>query len=161
MPRQKKTRKIGQIGTPKSVDNSARAKTKEKIKKGNPSGSRHNVEVKKNRLAATKKQINDPRHGSKKPIVLTPEVKRYTTPAEELAAIESDDRLATLLDKIERDEPLKKAQQTYVDEKIARHKVLCDILGLSDSEADERQQIDPLENLDAISMQEFVDTDDQ
>ena len=160
MPRQKKTRKIGQIGTPKSAEKQVRTtKTKVKSKKGRPAGSRNNMDQASQNRAQGVAKSTDPRHGSKKPIALTKEIKRYATPSEELAAIEADDKLSLLLDKAEKGDTLNKAQQKYVDEKLARHAVLCDMLGISPEGSDEEEQNDPFDKLDAISMQDFVDSD--
>ena len=140
MARQKKSRKVGKIGISKAPSN-VRKPTEKRVKKhlGKPAGSRNNE-------ALTDKQdpkkINkDPRHGSKKPISLIAETKqqksaankvKYFSPTQELAAIEQDPRLATLLDKIDLGKKITREDQQYVDLTLARHKVLCDLLGLTD-----------------------------
>jgi ribosome assembly protein YihI (activator of Der GTPase) len=161
MPRQKKSRKPGPIGVRKDPDFAGRQKqqTKKKPQKGNPSGSRQNVDTAKKRGQSSPKNT-DPRHGSKKlvPLVTQQQKKSYATPAEELAAIEADARLTALLDKAEKGEKLRIDQQQYVDEKLARHGVLCDLLGISREE--EKTIDDPYDSLDAISLSDFDDSED-
>ena len=77
--------------------------------------------------------------------------KKYATPAEELAALEADQRLASLLDKLDEDKPLTKEQQAYVDEKMARHRILCDLLGIVDND----DEMDPFDDLNAIDINDF------
>jgi ribosome assembly protein YihI (activator of Der GTPase) len=168
MGRSKKSRKVGLIGVRKDPDfNPSKQRTSEnprpKKRKGRPAGSRHNVES--TTSSGNKRQENkDPRHGSKKPIALvkqnaapinTPlQKKKYATPAEELAALEADQRLASLLDKLDEDKPLTKEQQAYVDEKMARHRILCDLLGIVDND-DEDDDMDPFDDLNAIDINDF------
>ena len=169
MSSRKKTRKVGQIGVRKDPDfklkrgNNKKTDTTQKSRKhsGNPSGSRNAVET-KDVKGGTAKVKQDPRHGSKKPIqlikapVTKAEVKRYGTPAEELAALEADTKLSALLDKLDDDQAISKAEQHYVDEKMARHRILCDLLGITDTD-EEDDDDDPLAHLDAYSMDEFKD----
>ncbi len=116
------------------------------------------------KVSAKKGTVNkDPRHGSKKPIQLvkavtpTPEQKKkYATPAQELAALEADQRLSDLLDKLDNDQSLSREQQAYVDEKMARHRILCDLLGIVEDD-DEDDDIDPFADLDAININDFKD----
>ena len=160
MPRQKKSRKIGQIGTPKTQDRVYKDKVKRKTKKGNPSGTRQQIETTKPK-SPKKKVSTDPRHGSKKPISLVPQSaqEKFANPAEELAAIEADTRLSTLLDNIDQGKSLNKGQQAFVDERLARHQVLCDMLGITDEQKDSQPDSDPLQSLDAISLDDFIDSD--
>ncbi len=165
--RSKKTRKVGQIGVRKDPDFKKKRKpnttspAKSNKHSGNKAGSRNAVESKakqEKRSPANK----DPRHGSKKPIELVKApvakaaVKKYATPADELAALEADNRLAALLDKLDEGIAISKAEQAYVDEKMARHRIICDLLGITDSD-DEEEDDDPMNQLDAISMDEFKD----
>jgi ribosome assembly protein YihI (activator of Der GTPase) len=166
MARSKKSRKVGLIGVRKDPDfkpseNRKSDSSRPKKHKGKPAGSRHNVEQKK--VSGQKSVVNkDPRHGSKKPIQLvkaavtpTPaQKKKYATPAQELAALEADQRLSDLLDKLDDDKPLTREQQAYVDEKMARHRILCDLLGIVE-EDDEDDEMDPFDDLDAINIDDF------
>ena len=167
MARSKKSRKIGLIGVRKDPDRKRGQKRSEatprpKKRKGKPAGTRHNVEHSEKK--PQQRQVNtDPRHGSKKPIELVvTEQKRpstqtqkikYATPNEELAALEQDQRLASLLDKLDNDQKLTKEQQAYVDEKMARHRILCDLLGIVDD--DDEDDIDPIDQLNPIDINDF------
>ena len=82
-------------------------------------------------------------------------VKKYATPADELAALEADNRLSDLLDKLDEGQAISKAEQQYVDDKMARHRILCDLLGIAES--DDEDDDDPMDSLDAMSMDEFKD----
>ncbi|MBU2978455.1 Der GTPase-activating protein YihI [Alteromonas sp. C1M14] len=167
--RSKKSRKIGMIGVRKDPDfkpeerkNKGKVNTpKSKRRLGNPAGSRNSVENTQKSNKPTK--VNqDPRHGSKKPVPLvkapvkTQAQKKYATPADELAALEADTKLASLLDKLDSDKAISRAEQQYVDEKMARHRILCDLLGITETDDDE-DDVDPLAQLDAISLDEFKD----
>ena len=107
--------------------------------KGKPAGSRHNdVSAKKENNTNTSSK--DPRVGSKKPIKLIAEPKtkmseskkRYATPQHELDAIEADQKLMDLLDRQDNNEKLSYAENDYVNTKLDRHKILCDLLGITD-----------------------------
>jgi ribosome assembly protein YihI (activator of Der GTPase) len=167
MPRQKKSRKIGQIGTPKTTLNK-RTPTEKRSRKplGKPAGSRNNEALTANN-GSGKKLSKDPRHGSKKPISLVaadkvkktaPQVK-YFSPATELEAIEKDAQLATLLGKLDLGKAITAEQQQYVDKTLSRHKELCDMLGLKDEEEspEPEQQSDPFSNFEAIDINDFKD----
>ncbi len=178
MPRVKKSRKAGPIGIANSSDKYGSHKTKSKtpstVKKdnGRPSGSRNSAPN------TDKKVINgpkkDPRIGSTKKIELTqskqklvePKIKRYATPAQELAALEVDERLTMLIDKYDDDQHLSKEEKQYMEEKMARHQVLCDLLGIKDEE-DESEVVgqtkhkeiiaddDPLKTFESININDF------
>ncbi|MGJ8674769.1 MAG: Der GTPase-activating protein YihI [Pseudoalteromonas sp.] len=160
----KKSRKGGQIGTPKSTIPIVRTPSDRIRKKsGNKAGTRNSdVETAEN---ARQNQKKDPRLGSKVPIDLLRHKKTsskpveekvsYRTPKHELDAIEADDKLQKLLDKQET-KGLTKLEQDYVDVKLARHLVLCEMLGIDTAEEIEEED-DPLAGLDAISIDDFKD----
>ena len=169
MARQKKSRKVGKIGISKTPSN-ARKPTEKRIKKhlGKPAGSRNNEALTVKQDA--KKLNKDPRHGSKKPVSLIAETKeqksaskrvKYFSPAQELAAIEQDPRLATLLDKIDLGKKITGEDQHYVDQTLARHKVLCDMLGLTDEhekpKESSEQPTDLYSQFEAIDINDFKD----
>ena len=141
MARAKKSRKIGQIGVRKSPD-FKRVEKEKRVKKilGKPAGSRNNQPVSASDANNTKTN-NDPRLGSKKPVVLfvqpnpqeqaKPKIKSFT-PEQELAQIENDDKLSLLINQLDNGEQIDKASQNYIDQKINRHKQLCEILGIND-----------------------------
>jgi ribosome assembly protein YihI (activator of Der GTPase) len=169
MARQKKSRKVGKIGITKTPSN-VRKPTEKRAKKhlGKPAGSRNNeaLTVKQD----LKKVNKDPRHGSKKPVSLIVDTKeqklaskkvKYFSPAQELAAIEQDPRLATLLDKIDLGKKIAREDQQYVDLTLARHKILCDMLGLKDEsekpEEASEQQTDLYSQFESIDINDFKD----
>lgn len=165
MARVKKSRKIGQIGTPKESWAPKKPKAshegKPKKHKGNPSGSRNSVE-KSGSEGASIRQNKDPRVGSKKPISLVVEPKsnqskvvkpKYFSPKQELSAIEESEKLAALLDLIDEGKKVSKADQHYVDVTLARHKELCDMLGISeDEEPKQADEDDPFSRFEAIDI---------
>lgn len=172
MARLKKSRKVGKIGTTKTPSN-ARKPTEKRDKKhlGKPAGSRNNeaLTVRQN----TKKINKDPRHGSKKLVSLIQETDgqksvtktiKFFSPTQELTAIEQDPRLASLLDKIDLGKKIIREDQYYVDQTLARHKILCNLLGLTDrpdksGESDESdvQQTDLYSQFEAINISDFKD----
>ncbi|MBL4630697.1 MAG: GTPase-activating protein [Paraglaciecola sp.] len=169
MARQKKSRKVGKIGVSKTPSN-IRKPTEKRIKKhlGKPAGSRNNEAL--TIIQDAKKVNKDPRHGSKKPVSLiavTKEQKsvakkvKFFSPSEELAAIEQEPRLAALLDKIDLGKKVSREDQHYVDQTLARHKVLCDMLGLTNETEtpDEStvQQPDLYSQFEAIDINDFKD----
>ncbi|MFB1035864.1 MAG: Der GTPase-activating protein YihI [Sinobacterium sp.] len=167
MARQKKSRKVGKIGVSKTSSN-IRKPTEKRVKKhlGKPSGSRNNEALIVNH---DPKKINkDPRHGSKKPVNLIAETKeqkiaakkiKYFSPTQELEAIEQDPRLATLLDKIDLGKKITKEDQHYVDQTLARHKILCEMLGLTEVPEkpikSSKQQIDLYSQFESINIDDF------
>ena len=169
MARQKKSRKVGKIGVSKTPSN-VRKPTEKRLKQylGKPAGSRNNEAL---MVKQGPKKVNkDPRHGSKKPINLFADTTdsasvskkvKYFSPTQELAAIEQDTRLATLLDNIDLGKNVTREDQHFVDQTLARHKVLCDMLGLTDkpdtsSESSEEQK-DLYSQFEAINIDDFKD----
>jgi ribosome assembly protein YihI (activator of Der GTPase) len=169
MARQKKSRKVGKIGISKTPSN-VRKPTEKRVKKhlGKPAGSRNNEALTVNQNL---KKINkDPRHGSKKPISLIVETKeqksatkkaKFFSPTQELEAIEQDPRLASLLDKIDLEKKITREEQQFVDQTLARHKILCDMLGrTSEPEKPKQQnehQTDLYSQFEAIDINDFKD----
>ena len=169
MARQKKSRKVGKIGISKTPSN-ARKPTEKRVKKhlGKPAGTRNNEALTVNQ--GPKKFNKDPRHGSKKPVSLIVETKeqklavkkvKYFSPAQELASIEQDPRLATLLDKIDLGKKIAREDQQYVDQTLARHKVLCEMLGFSEEPEkvikSSEQQTDLYSQFESINIEDFKD----
>lgn len=155
--RSKKTRKVGLIGVRKDPDRKPRTAIQQSKKKGKgkPSGTR-NTQEQQTGGGASRKLNTDPRHGSKKPIQLVPsETRKFANPTDELAALEADAKLMQLLDKIDAEKPVSKAEQRYVDDKLERHRMLCELLGIEPEEDIEDDEEDPLDKLDAINMDEF------
>lgn len=171
MARSKKSRKVGKIG----VSSVPKAERKPKVSKsagrpkktkGNPAGSRHSAEQSSS-LIGNQTPNSDPRIGSKKPIPLVveakitkPAKKSYFSPAQELKVIEDDPRLADLLDKLDDGSKLTPIQKSYVEEKMQRHKVLCELLGIdvdeeSSDTSDEETTDDPYERFNTIDINKF------
>jgi ribosome assembly protein YihI (activator of Der GTPase) len=178
MPRVKKSRKAGPIGIANSTDKFGSHKTKSKtpsaVKKdnGRPAGSRNSAPTTNKKVINAPKK--DPRIGSTKKIDLTankqkviqPKVKRYSTPAQELAALEIDERLAILIDKYDDDQRLTKEEMQYMEDKMARHQVLCDLLGIKDDDDESEDDYkpaqkeiiaddDPLKTFESININDF------
>ncbi|ERK05412.1 MAG: Der GTPase-activating protein YihI [Pantoea sp.] len=133
----------------------ARDRKRDKKHRGHAAGSRANPE----KQAAGKgqgKTAQDPRLGSKKPIALVAEgqtsvvkkpapkakaEKARLTPQEELAKLENDERLDTLLDRLESGETLSGEEQAWLDETLDRIDELMETLGIAlDDDADDDEQ---------------------
>jgi ribosome assembly protein YihI (activator of Der GTPase) len=169
MARLKKSRKVGKIGITKTPSN-VRKPTEKRVKKhlGKPAGSRNNEAL---TVRQDVKKVNkDPRHGSKKPVSLFAEAKeqksvvkkvKYFSPTQELEAIEQDPRLASLLDKIDLGKKIAKEDQYYVDQTLTRHKILCDMLGLTNepeqSDAASGNKTDLYSQFESINISDFKD----
>ncbi|WJG09468.1 Der GTPase-activating protein YihI [Aliiglaciecola sp. LCG003] len=178
MARIKKSRKIGQIGTPKANWEPKKPKAtqtgKPKKRKGNPSGSRQDM-VELNSQKHGTGANKDPRIGSKKPISLVIEAKKdkpikpvisketFFTPAQELKALEENTRLSDLLDQLDEGAVLSNEDNRYVETQLARHKVLCELLGIGDEENEaevetdnkDSQEDDLLNRFESIDINKF------
>ena len=161
----KKSRKVGLIGVRKDPNRKPdRTNKEERIKKpkGKPAGSRNNVDQTQKSTRPNQGR-KDPRLGSKKPVQLVKPTepvtktkqRKFATPAQELAFIEADEKLTRLLDLLDEGKSISSEEQAYVAEKMARHKILCDLMGISEDEDEE--DIDPLDSLESISWDEFKD----
>lgn len=135
------------------LDQEARERKRDKKRRGHASGSRTQVEGGKQNNKSSS-AAKDPRIGSKTPVPLVvagevkakpakpkaPEKPRQA-PEEELAKLENDERLNTLLDRLDDGETLSAEDQAYVDQTLDRIDVLMDELGIElgdeDDEIDE------------------------
>ncbi|MCE2593912.1 GTPase-activating protein [Motilimonas cestriensis] len=184
MSRQKKTRKVNANGPKmgeriKVNQEEARLQKKLQKRKGLKAGNR-NAEEKKAVTSAQTKEPIDPRAGSKKPIALTPEQavelapvklaqhqpkaklvkakpKTALSPEKELARLEADERLGSLLDKIDEGEKVSSKDLAWVNQQMERHQVLLKQLGLldeDDSSRDEDEMLDAFSNLDDSWLQD-------
>ena len=80
-----------------------------------------------------------------------------------MAALEADERLAMLLDKYDNDEALSKDDVQYLESKMARHKILCDLLGITDEDDNDAKMVspdlpsedDPLKTFESININDF------
>lgn len=142
MARRKKTRKIGQIGVrkdpnaPKKPTSTPRKKKHTGLRSGN-----RNSELLKKQESKHQTQAIDKRLGSKTPIKLTSEVtkQKFRTPQEELESIENDATLQALLDKQDEGVELTKKEQSTLDTALARHQLLCELLGINDDFEDDEE----------------------
>jgi ribosome assembly protein YihI (activator of Der GTPase) len=169
MARLKKSRKVGKIGITKTPSNVRRPTEKrDRNHLGKPAGSRNSEAL--TTKQDSKKISRDPRHGSKSLVSLVAEIKvqrpaskkiKYFSPTQELAAIEQDPRLGLLLEKIGLGKKITREDQHFVDQTLARHKILCDLLGLiskpdiCDETSDE--ETDLYSQFEAININDFKD----
>ncbi|WP_199610078.1 Der GTPase-activating protein YihI [Flocculibacter collagenilyticus] len=172
MTRIKKSRKSGPLAPrklPKEEQDRTVVDPKAKKRKGNKPGSRHSIDATK---APTSQQANknqDKRHGSRTPIALTPveepklredlkpQVKlkkvdnaEKLTPEQELAAIESNEQLLALMERVENGEILQGKEAKFFNKQMARHAELYEILGLDEEEESD----DPLSNIDKLGWED-------
>ncbi|MCF2858914.1 GTPase-activating protein [Pseudoalteromonas sp. SMS1] len=172
MTRKKKSRKLGENGTPRLSKDKLRElraikEQRVKKKKGNKAGTRNAQEAKVETASQSGKQA-DPRAGSKKKIALVPEhtaqpkapqMTRHLKPQasltkahepelsleEELQQLENDERLMKLLELHERGELLTGKDAKFFNRSIARHQELCELLGIDDEfEEEDMVEADPL-----------------
>lgn len=165
MTRKKKSRKIGQIGVRKQDARPEKQSPnirKKKAPKGQKSGTRNSLLEENSVLSAgTSGTVKkDPKLGSKKKIELvksvvadkpketkpqvnkTPEVKlkkvvqQQVSPEQELAALESDEMLIDLAERVEAGEVLTGKDAKYFNKNMARYDELCELLGIEDEEDD-------------------------
>lgn len=164
MSRKKKSRKPGIA--PISANTEDRKKAKEpsekrvKKKHGKAPGNRQKEAAPKKDQQAQSTQVKDPRLGSKKPILLTkaqpinakPVEQKKPKPSpiaairkvdssnadkEELLAIESDPQILAILEKQEEDIALTESEIDYFNEKMDRHHILREKLGISDDDEED------------------------
>ncbi len=184
MTRQKKSRKIGSIGTRKQEKRPSDTvqQRKKKAPKGQPSGNRNSLVEEKNTVVEGGVRVKkDPKIGSKKKISLIAEkpapvekpkapiksdlkpaaklVKSATQqidPQQELASIESDERLIALAERVEQGEVLSGKDAKYFNKLMDRLDELVSELGLDESDAS-TEEVDELENLAQMGGSEWDD----
>ncbi len=147
MSRSKKTRKGGENSPklqPRVKKQDRAVATGKRKESGNKSGSRHNeglILAQAPQQTATQKK--DPRHGSKKPVLLAIPAATETTQAakvkqpkltdeQKLLKLEEDPRLNQLLDMLEEGRDLNDADQKWVDQQLNKIEALMVKLGISD-----------------------------
>ncbi|WP_340620111.1 Der GTPase-activating protein YihI [Xenorhabdus siamensis] len=141
-----------------------RERKRQKKQRGNPAGSRHQDNSNQKKQSGTK-QERDPRIGSKAPVPLiisekaavkkpvvekskaTP--KPRLSPQEELEMLENDERLDSLLARLEQGGKLSQEENDYVDSMLERIDILMEQLGieLEDDGSEEEQQEDIMQLL--------------
>ena len=137
-----------------------RDRQRQKKHKGLTAGNRANPANDQDKGKNKDKTLNDPRLGSKKPVPLVAEgavaakpvvKRREVAPAlsarEELAALESNERLDTLLDQLENGVKLSAEEQTWLDATLDRIEVLMEKLGIDLDEDSETQDQEAEEDM--------------
>ncbi|MCU4675866.1 Der GTPase-activating protein YihI [Catenovulum sp. 2E275] len=167
MTRIKKTRKLGSLG-PRKADKrpeKSTAETRKHERKGLKSGTRNGQLEAKKPVDTQTGSTKDPKIGSKKPIDLfgqTPEQtnkidapmqpqaklnkqKKVVEPTQawqqELAQLENDQNLQSLLDRYDNNDKLTAAELAELNKKMARHAWLMEKLGLDEIEMDEDEAL--------------------
>lgn len=175
MTRKKKSRTSGQLGIrhkPSAEARQERERPVETKKKGAglKPGSRNSAQIEK--TSETSNKNKDPRHGSKTPIplvatvaeqklvapqtepkALLAKVKPVEVPPQvELEQIEQDEKLQSLLERVEQGEILTGKDAKYFNAKTARHAELLKLLGLDleDEEDDADEELDELSKLEQV-----------
>lgn len=144
-----------------SLQAQAARERKRKAKlKGNKAGARNIVESKQTQNKNAQQASNKKRIGSKKPVALIieekaqqqekapitqqPKVKllksqpkAQLSPEKELAQIENDPRLNDLLEQLDNEQSISAADQSWVDQQMARHQQLMKELGWLDEDGEE------------------------
>jgi len=160
MSRKKKSRKIpsnGPVRLSQDKLKEMRALKEQRVKKtkGAKPGSRNAPDLVEEQNQTLHSGSRDKRIGSKKPVSLVPvaaepkvEMKRNLkpvvelkkvvqpelTPEQELEELENDVRLLKLVERHEGGEMLTGKDAKYFNSRIARHQVLCKLLGLEDED---------------------------
>jgi len=185
MTRQKKSRKIGQIGTRKQETRPTDTNTprRKKAPKGQKSGNRNSLleektniqgsasgPDKKNSKLGSKKKIalvktqaakapepKEIKHSTSKPQVkLTKVLADALTPEQELAQLEADTRLLELAERAEQGELLTGKDAKYFNQKMNRYDELVELLGLEP----EQEEADPLSQLGADQWDDLMSDKD-
>jgi len=180
MTRKKKTRTEKSIGAAKKPleKQSERIKLLSKKKgKGRPSGAKANIDGAGNKKSAagrsSKSKVVDGKVGSKKPIELVPlATPKNLTPKvtlkkvkpqpelsleQQLAQVENDERLNTLLDQIDAGVDISAKDSAYIEHQTARHQKLLVALGidLDESEEDDEEDTEQWQQIDSSEFDEF------
>ncbi len=137
------------------LDAEGRERKRQKKRRGNPTGSRSS-ENGGNKKRPAVRQEKDPRIGSKVPVALIVGEKAATvkpalkpavekpqprlSPQEELAMLENDERLDSLLARLEQGEKLSQEDNLYVDNTLDRIDALMEALGINLEEEDSEKE---------------------
>lgn len=177
MTRKKKTRTEKSIGAAKKplLKQSERIKPNTKKKgKGRPSGAKANIDGAKSKKShsghAGDKSALDPKVGSKKAVELVPQTTQKTLEPrvsvkkkkpqpelsleQQLAQVENDERLNSLLDQLDAGEELIAKDLAYIDHQTARHRKLLLELGIDYDDVGEEEP-DSKEEWQQIDSSEF------
>ena len=147
--------------TKEELNAEGRERKREKKHRGHKSGSRYEEQA-SNKQNGGQNASADPRLGSKKPIPLIidekqvskpviekkqPVVKEKLTPEKELELLESDDRLDSLLARLEDGETVNAEEQKYINTCLDRIDELMNILGIEYAEEEEEEDEDKLDDI--------------
>jgi uncharacterized protein len=184
MTRQKKSRKVGSIGIRKQDTRPTEQKEsrRKKAPKGQKSGSRNSLLLDSENKAVNSSgtgQAANKKLGSKKKIDLVvksektevppsgkklkPNVKlekvapTRLSPEVELANLESDELLISLVQRVEDGEVLVGKDAKYFNRHIARYDELVEILGLENDEDDNDNDNDPYDSLGGDEWDDLID----
>lgn len=152
----------GQRKETSSQAQAARERKRKAKLKGNKAGARNIIESKQTQNKNAKQASNAKRIGSKKPVALMieetvqqqektvinqqpkvkllksqPQPKAALAPEKELALIEDDPRLNDLLEQLDNEQSISAADQSWVDQQMARHQQLMKELGWLDEDGEE------------------------
>ncbi|MBN4865937.1 MULTISPECIES: Der GTPase-activating protein YihI [Providencia] len=148
--------------TKEELNAEGRERKREKKHRGHKAGSRYEEQA-SNKQNGGQNASADPRLGSKKPVPLIvdekhitkpvvekkqPVVKEKLTPEKELELLESDDRLDSLLARLEDGEAVNAEEQKYINTCLDRIDELMSILGIE--YADEEEEEEDEDKLDDI-----------
>ncbi|NMH66709.1 Der GTPase-activating protein YihI [Shewanella salipaludis] len=149
MSRSKKTRKGGENSPklqPRTKKQDRTSVTTKRKESGNKSGSRHNESlIQQQAPQSDLAKKKDPRHGSKKAVVLElpvskveaakPKAKQPKLSDEQrLLQLEDDPRLNSLLDMLEEGRDLKDSDQKWLDQQLNKIEALMHKLGITDGD---------------------------
>lgn len=144
MPRVKKTRKVTQSVPRPKVRPTENAPKRNKKLNGKAPGNRNSLKDGNpgNNQAGKAFYKKDQRIGSKKKIALLASTKpepattrlipKFKTPQEELSYIENDAKLQFIVEKIDSDQEVDRAEEHYAEHLLQRHQTLCELLGISE-----------------------------
>lgn len=170
-----RSRPVGGFKKKESQDSAqaGRERKREARRKGLKAGNRQAV-AEGSAQGKGSKPARDSRIGSRKPVplvveaaakpvaprpqapkapALTDEQRRLQALEREMEAIENDERLNLLLDRLDEGETLSAADQQWLDAQLARHQVLAEELGIEND--DEESTMSAPDDL----LQRFIDDD--
>lgn len=147
--------------TTAEINAEGRERKKDSKHRGHKSGSRYQ-DKSSNGQNGNQNNIADPRLGSKKPVPLVldenqalvapavkkqPAVKEKLTPERELELLESDDRLDSLLARLEDGEAITEKEQNYVNTCLDRIDELMKQLGIEFSEEEDEEEDEKFDDI--------------
>ncbi|ELX8380139.1 Der GTPase-activating protein YihI [Providencia vermicola] len=147
--------------TKEELNAEGRERKRQKKHRGNKSGARYQ-EKSSNSQSGKQNDSLDPRLGSKKPVPLVvdanavstrttpvkePVAKVKLSPEQELEMLEQDDRLDSLLARLEEGETVTTEEQKYIDTCLDRIDELMSILGIELTDEEEEEDEEKLDDI--------------